>query len=106
MLGIPLAIAARAASRPKLAPKSLIRPIRNLMAVMAVCALSAGITGWLLARADMIRLFGDIAEAVTADRHIPILADLWTHNASYIVGFIGGIVVIAKVWRSRIVNQR
>jgi len=101
MLGIPLAIAARAGSRPKRLLQSLIRPIRNLMAVMAVCALTAGITGWLLASAGMIQLYGPIAVKLPPDRHIPFLADLWAHNASYFVGFFGGIVVIARVWRSR-----
>lgn len=29
------------------------------------------------------------------------LVDLWMHNASYACGFIGGLVLIAKVWRER-----
>jgi hypothetical protein len=29
------------------------------------------------------------------------LADLWAHSASYLVGFLGGTLVIIAVWRSR-----
>jgi hypothetical protein len=27
--------------------------------------------------------------------------DLWAHNASYLFGFLGGIVVIVQTWRRR-----
>ncbi|WP_425615267.1 hypothetical protein NA78x_005182 [Anatilimnocola sp. NA78] len=100
-LGIPLAIVARAGSRPKRSLASLLRPMATLMIVMAVCALTAGIIGWLLARAGAVFLVGEIAERVPADRHEAFLADLWAHSASYLVGFVGGIVVMIVVWRSR-----
>src|SRR5881227_1099648 len=45
ILGIPLAFLARVGSRPKLSVASLIRPIGNLLAIMALCALAAGIMG-------------------------------------------------------------
>lgn len=102
LLGVPLAIAALAGSRPPRSLRSLIGPIAELLAVMAVCALTAGGTGWFLASRDVISLTGPIAEAVPTDRQIPFLADLWAHNASYFTGFVGGIVVIGNVWRSRI----
>jgi len=35
------------------------------------------------------------------DQHVPFLADMWAHSASYLVGLIGGIVVIVGMWRSR-----
>lgn len=101
LLGVPLAIVAQAGSQPARTLKSLIRPILTLMAIMACSALAAGITGWILASRGDIDLAGPLAEAVPADRHIPFLADLWAHNASYLVGFVGGIVVIVNVWRSR-----
>ncbi|MBI1323873.1 hypothetical protein GC170_11910 [bacterium] len=101
LLGVPLAIAALAGNQPARPLKSLIRPISKLLAVMSVCAITAGLMGWFLASRNIISLTGPIAEAVPADRHIPFLADLWAHNASYFTGFIGGIVVIGSVWRSR-----
>jgi hypothetical protein len=100
-LGIPLAIAARAGQRPKRPVGSLVRPIVSLLVVMAVFALGAGLLGWLLASHRAVFLVGWLAREVPADRHVPFLADLWAHSASYLIGFIGGIVVIVMVWRSR-----
>src|SRR6266566_3553662 len=56
LLGVPLAIAARAGSRPKRDLKSLIRPIATLMAVNALCATMAGAIGWLAAARGLFPL--------------------------------------------------
>ena len=101
LLGIPLAVVARAGARPKRSVGSMIRPIITLLAVMAVCALGAGIAGWFLAQSGAVFLVGPIAETLPADRHVPFLADMWAHSASYLVGLAGGIVVLVLVWRSR-----
>ena len=101
LLGVPLAVAARAGSRPKRSVGSLIRPVAWLLAVMAVCALAAGFTGWLLARSGAVFLVRPIARELPVDRHVPFLADMWAHSASYLVGLLGGIVVMVLVWRSR-----
>ncbi len=101
LVGVPLAVAARAGSRPKRSVGSLIRPVACLLAVMAVCAVVAGLVGWQLARSGAVFLVGPIASELPPDRHVPFLADLWAHSASYLVGLIGGIVVIVIVWRSR-----
>jgi hypothetical protein len=101
LLGVPLAVVARAGSRPKRSVGSLVRPVAGLLTVMAMCALLAGIAGWWLARAGAVVLVGPIAHELPADRHVPFLADLWAHSASYLVGLVGGIVVMVQVWRSR-----
>ena len=101
LLGVPLAAAARAGRRPKRSAESLARPIACLLAVMAVSALLAGVTGWLLARSGTVFLVGPITRKLPSDRHVPFLADLWAHSASYLVGLIGGIVVLIRVFRSR-----
>lgn len=101
LLGIPLAVVARAGSRPKRSIGSLVRPLAGLLVVMAVFACAAGVMGWLLASSGAVFLVGPIAGEVPADRHVPFLADLWAHSASYFVGFVGGIVVMVLVWRSR-----
>jgi hypothetical protein len=61
----------------------------------------AGFLGWLLGVSGAVYLVGPLAEELPADRHMPFLADLWVHSASYLVGAVGGIVVIILVWRSR-----
>src|SRR5690349_23115652 len=50
LLGIPLAIAARAGRRTKRGASSLIRPVVSLLTIMAVLALLAGLTGYALGR--------------------------------------------------------
>lgn len=101
MLGIPLAIAARAGSRPKRDVASLVRPVAWLLVAMAACAFAAGLAGYVFASRRAVFLVGDLALRVPPEKHVRFLADLWAHSASYAVGFIGGLVVIAKVWRSR-----
>ena len=101
ILGVPLAIAAQAGSRPKRTAESLVVPLVWLLGVMAVCAVIAGLIGWTLARAGVVFLVGRLQEAVPPERHVAFLVDLWAHSASYAVGFVGGVVLIVLVWRSR-----
>jgi len=101
LLGVPLALAARLGHKPQRSVRSLVRPVLILLAVMGQCALVCGLVGWLAARNGIVRLIGPIADALPLDRHVPFLADLWAHSASYLVGFLGGIFVIVSVWKSR-----
>lgn len=101
LLGIPLAIAARAGKRPPRSARSLVRPVLVLLAIMALTALAAGIAGWLLARNGNVILVGRLAEEIPPGRHARFLADLWAHWASYLVGFFGGLVLVVLVRRSR-----
>jgi hypothetical protein len=101
LLGIPLAIVARAGSRPKRSAASLLRPIAVLLLIMAGSALCAGAVGWILAQSGVMTLEGDLASRVPVEKQAAFLADVWAHSASYLIGFIGGIVLAVKVWRSR-----
>lgn len=101
LLGAPLAVVSRAGSRPKRSVGSLVRPVACLLAVMGVSAVAAGVAGWFLASNGVVFLIGPMASELPADRHVPFLADLWAHSASYLVGLVGGVVVMALVWRSR-----
>lgn len=101
MLGVPLAVAARAGSQKKRSVTSLLAPVAGLLVIMAGCALVAGTIGWLLASRGAVFLVGPIAEKLPPEKHVAFLADLWAHSASYLVGFVGGAIVIARVWRSR-----
>ena len=101
LLGVPLAVIARGGARPRRSADSLVRPIVYLLGVMTLSAFVAGAAGWLLASSGAVFLVGPIARELPPDRHVPFLADMWAHSASYLVGLIGGIVVIVGVWRSR-----
>jgi hypothetical protein len=101
LLGVPLAVAARAGSRPQRSLASLVRPIVWLLGFMAIAAAVAGLIGWILATNGVVFLVGPIAHELPPDRHKPFLADLWAHTASYGIGLLGGVIIIIHVWRSR-----
>jgi hypothetical protein len=97
ILGIFLAIAARAGSSPKATAIDLAPKVLRLLIVMALCALAAGISGYFLQGFGMEYYATDIPKQI---RH-NFYADLWAHNASYLSGFVGGIVLCVIVWRGR-----
>ena len=68
---------------------------------MAICALLAGVLGWLLARGGTVVLVGRLAARVPCERHVAFMADLWAHSASYLAGLVGGLALVVIVWRSR-----
>jgi hypothetical protein len=101
LLGLGLALAARAGQRPKRQVQSLVVPIALLMVFTACAAVMAGVTGYCLASLGAVKLTGSLASDVPPHRHVAFLADLWAHTASYLVGGVGGLVVIVQTWRSR-----
>jgi hypothetical protein len=103
ILGVALAIAAREGSRPPRTLASLVRPVVLLMLVTGVFALVAGVIGWTTAsRGGMVMLPPlHPAQDLPPETRAAFLANLWAHNASYLVGFVGGVVVCVRVWRSR-----
>lgn len=101
LLGILLACAARAGGRPKRNARSLIAPIEFLLGVMGLSAFVAGVVGWSLGSLGAIFLVGRLAIAVPQDKHVLFITDLWSHSASYVVGFVGGLMQIVSAWRSR-----
>ena len=96
-LGLLLAIAAQAGSRPRLSARGLIPKLAKLLAIMAVCALAAGITGYFLQGFGMEYYATGIPKQI---RH-GFYADFWAHSMSYLSGFIGGIALSILVWRRR-----
>ena len=100
-LGLLLAVAARAGSRPMLSAAELRRPIAILLAVMATSALISGIVAGILAARGAIWLAAPFDRSIPADRQVPFLIDLWAHSASYLVGIVGGLVLVTWTWRSR-----
>ncbi len=101
LLGIPLAVAARAGWRPKRNTRSLFRPLAIVFVTTGFCALAAGMIGWCLASTGLISLGGSLASRLPPDRQVAFLADLWAHVTSYFVGSGGGFVIIFQVWFSR-----
>jgi hypothetical protein len=96
-LGILLAMAARAGSRPRVTAQCLLPKLLKLLVIMGFCALAAGIIGYFLQGLGMEYYATNIPKQI---RHT-FYADLWAHNASYLSGFFGGIVLSIIVWRGR-----
>jgi len=82
-LGIILALASTLGSNPVITARSLVRPLLRLLAVMAVSAAIAGAIG-----------FG-----LTSSTY---MADAFAHEASYAVGFLGGLALAIKTWIVRV----
>ncbi len=103
ILGVLLALAARAGSWPRIPPSALWRPVGVLLLCMGACSAVAGVLGYGAARGEVVFLVEPLASWVPKPKHHAFLADLWAHSVSYAVGFAGGAVVIvgAARWRYR-----
>lgn len=101
ILGVGLAVAARAGKRPVIAARGLARSILVLLAVTGVIAVVAGFVGNALASSGKIWLVGDLADRVPEGRHVAFLTDAWAHSAAYGAGFLGGAWLCVRTWRRR-----
>lgn len=101
ILGVALAIAAGVGGRPERRPESLLRPLALLMAIAGLCAALAALVGWQLAESGAIWLVEPLASQVPPEKQSRFLSAGAAHLASYAVGFVGGAVLIWRVWRSR-----
>ena len=96
-IGLVLAVVARAGARPRFSANELVPKVALLMAAMAIFALVAGISGYFLQGLGMEYYATKIPKQI---RHT-FYADLWAHTASYLGGFIGGLILCISVWRIR-----
>ncbi|MDB5674982.1 MAG: hypothetical protein JWM65_1964 [Sphingomonas bacterium] len=101
-LGIALAVAARAGRAPQLGLADLRRPIVVLMVISAVAAVIAGCIGALLTATGAIYVAEPLATLIPPAKHVAFLADAWAHVASYVVGVLGGLLIIARTVRRRL----
>lgn len=92
IMGLLLALAARAGSEPKVTAHELLRPVLVLLAVMGASALFFGALGFRLASRHAVTAFPGAPEA-TADGYARLIGVWWAHSASYAVGFLGALVL-------------
>jgi hypothetical protein len=106
ILGVLLAIAARFGSWPKTSASQLVHPLLVMLLVVGAIAAIAGIVGYFAASRHLVWLVEPLYSEVAQDRHVVFITDLWTHLASYIAGFLGGVVlcILILVRRSRAAN--
>lgn len=101
VLGVLLAIACRAGNAPKRTLRDVAPSIVRLLIVMAGSATAAGVTAFLLTKAGVITFPLYFVKLLPPGTFAFFAADLWAHNVSYATGAIGGLTVIARVWRKR-----
>jgi hypothetical protein len=101
MLGFPLACAARLGSSRPFAAKEMVKPIATLLGVMGLGAFLAGMIAFIFGSKGSVQIPAVFASALPSQKHIPFLVDMWAHSASYLFGFVGGIVLIMRIWRKR-----
>jgi H+/Cl- antiporter ClcA len=101
-LGLLLAFASRAGSRPKLSAAAQLRPIAKLLIVMACCAFAAGLMGFILARHGFLAEPEWIAPPLVSSSYPSFVADWCAHSASYASGFIGGLALCMLQYRKRV----
>ena len=95
-LGGLLAIAARLGTWPLLTARDLVRPVFVLLVVMGVASLAAGLLGHHLAESGQVVLLEPFASRLPADKHVPFLTDLLAHNAAYLFGGLGGLLLALR----------
>ncbi len=101
LLGIPIALAARAGRPPRIAWHAFVRPVLLLLACMAALAVLAGVAGFALASAGGATIPAPVASVVPEAAHHRWVAAWWAHNTSYNVGFVGAIVIVARTLLAR-----
>jgi hypothetical protein len=102
ILGLAAVVAARVGKRPPRSAGSLMRPVAMLMGVSAVGASVAGGVGFAIGKWVVILAVPyDIDHLIPRNKWAAFQACAFAHTASYWTGFIGGIVVLIQVWRSR-----
>lgn len=102
ILGLALAAAARIGPAPRLDLND-VRPLMvRLMLYSGLGAVVAGIIGAILVATGSAPVPGGWGDVIPTDKHTAFSADAWAHTASYAVGGLGGLVVIALALRKRL----
>ena len=101
LVGIPLAIAAQVGKRPKHSAASLFIPMVIFLSILGACAIAAGFFGWWLGGEYFLKLDHPLSREIPTSRHAVFLAAASAHTASYVLGFLGGLILAVWTWKSR-----
>ena len=107
ILGILLAICARAGGRTKLRFPDLLPLLLRLLGVMAACALTFGLLGYFVGpmpgrESYLLRITPAVRAGIPIAAQHRFIADWWATIASYASGLSGGAICCLLVYRKRI----
>ncbi len=106
ILGVPAALIAQHGPPPRLGARDLLRPIRNLLCVMAALALIAGALGYAFTAFGGLRPPFHVRAHLAPERHARFMAAAFAHQTSYASGALGGLFLWLWIFRERTRRRR
>ena len=104
-VGLPLGMAAAAAARlgdwPRLTWRDVSGDIAILMLASGLAALAMGALGAALVARGLAPVPLGWGPVIPPTRHAAFAFDAWAHMTSYVVGAVGGLVVIGRTLARR-----
>jgi len=102
LLGIPVTLAARLGSWPKLTMNELVKPIAIALGTTGVGALTSGIKGYLESKNENIKeIWKFEARGVPESDLRKFIACAYAHNAAYSIGTLAGLGLILWIIAKR-----
>lgn len=101
LLGVVLALVSQSEGLPPVPILRVSKSILGLLAVMAIAASLAGVTGFELSRRSIICVPATFAQLVPPSQHHRFMAVWFVHGASYLVGLAGASFIILRIWWAR-----
>lgn len=100
-LGLILSLGALAGPRPPIGWRRVVKPIITLLLFVGTVALASGYIAHAISFvAPSFLIPPQIAEA-GPEKAIAFSIDLAAHNAAYLAGFVGGLLMAARVFAGR-----
>ncbi len=99
--GFVLASVSNSSGRAPIALTRLSLLAARLLCVMAVSALAAGVAGFQLSLHSLVSVPAAVADAIPSAAHDRFMAVWFAHIASYLAAFVGGAVLIYRLWQER-----
>ncbi len=96
-----LAVVSQSKGSPPIRIGRIAKLILCLLAVMGISAAAAGFLGLQLSQRSLVSVPASMAHLIPAGQHHRFMAVWFAHGASYVVGVVGGAIIILRLWLER-----